>query len=71
MDLQGQVLSASRATFSLSAGGSLRLLSTIPADGGQATCTAGSNKAGCLAVVYNGNFMGGSSALPASLQLRM
>ncbi|MFZ8466549.1 hypothetical protein ACO1MK_14675, partial [Staphylococcus aureus] len=32
---------------------------------------AGSNKAGCLAVVYNGNFMGGSSALPASLQLRM
>lgn len=71
LDLQGQVLSAPRATFSTSSGGTLRLLSTITADGGQATCTAGSNKSGCLVLGYNGGPMGGSSALPAALQLRM
>lgn len=69
LDLRGHVLTAPWATFPGFSGGTLRLLSTITADGGQTTCTAGSNKAGCIQMGANGDF--GDFTLPSSLQLSM
>lgn len=69
LDLQGYVLSAPRTMFLNYAGGTLRLLSSITADGGQTTCTAGSNKSGCMQLRYNGDY--GDFPLPSSLQLSM
>lgn len=68
-DLQGNALTARSITFN-SGGGSIRLISTITADGGQTDCAAGSNRAGCMSTTgSNGGWMGG--AMPASLQVQM
>lgn len=69
LDLGGHVLTAPWAMFPTYAGGTLRLLSTITADGGQTACSAGGNKAGCMRLGYNGD--DGDYALPSSLQLSM
>lgn len=68
-DLQGNAVTAGSITFN-SGGGSIRLISTITADGGQTNCTTGSNRAGCITTTgSNGGRMGG--AMPASLQVQM
>lgn len=69
LDLQGYALSAPSGMFPGYSGGTLRLLSTITADGGQTTCTVDSNKAGCMLLGYNGD--DGDYPIPSSLQLRM
>lgn len=69
LDLQGNVLTTNSARFNTGAGGTLRLVSTITAAGGQTSCTAGSNTAGCIRASSNG--MMGMSRLPAALQVQM
>lgn len=69
LDLQGHALTTNGARFNTGAGGTLRLISTITAAGGQGSCTAGSNTAGCIRASSNG--MMGMSQLPAALQVQM
>lgn len=69
LDLQGNTVAAGTVRFS-SGAGSLQLISTITADGGQTSCTSGSNRAGCISATGgNGGWMGG--AMPAALQVQM
>lgn len=70
LDLQGKVLTTNSANFQTYTGGSLRLISTITAAGGQTSCTAGSNTAGCIRASQNGDG-DGSYELPAALQVQM
>lgn len=69
LDLQGFTLSAPRAMFPAYSGGGYRLISTITAAGGQTTCTASGNAAGCMRLGSNGD--DGDYPIPASLQLSM
>ena len=69
LDLQGNSLTTGMARFN-SNGGTFRLISTITASGGQATCTAGNNTAGCISATYNGG-MPPLDSLPSSLQLQI
>lgn len=69
LDLQGNVLTTNSGYFNTNSGGTLALVSTITAAGGQTGCTAGGNTAGCIRASYNG--MMGMSQLPAALQVRM
>ena len=69
LDLQGNALTTNSGYFDTGAGGTLRLVSTITAAGGQTSCTAGSNTAGCIRASYNG--MMGMFRLPAALQVQM
>lgn len=68
-DLQGNAVTTDSVTFN-SGGGSIRLISTITADGGQTSCNAGSNRAGCLSASANGE-QGERNSMPASLQVQM